>query len=297
MLVRTATLFAMAFASACTVNFDPGTTRFSCDDGECPSGQTCINAICQPTGFDASIDAPDGDVPECRATTHLVLSEVNVRPDALEFIEISNPTNVTLDLTGFYISDDPDYSLIAGSASVTQSDFIYKFPDAQSIAAGATLTIAFNETSYTTQYGTAPDLTLATMTKILPMAAGTPAFNDAGEWLVLFQWDGESDLVTDVDAVAWGNPNGSDAIDKTGISVDGPDIDTDTSTYLPDAATAPPIPLGAESQHSMHRVLGEGGLEGTGGNGVAGDDETSEPLDQTWAVRSSNPGSPSFCNP
>ncbi len=43
---------------------------------------------------------------------------------------------------------------------------------------------------------------------------------NGGEPAILYRWDGMSDLVTDLDYVLWGNR--TYAVDKTGVSIDGP---------------------------------------------------------------------------
>ncbi|RIK72557.1 hypothetical protein DCC62_19375, partial [candidate division KSB1 bacterium] len=75
---------------------------------------------------------------------HLLISEFVVTPTAGEFIEIYNPTNATVDLTTYYLTDDVsnnnnDYIKVVNGAAalaVANFDFLVKFPDGASIAPG-----------------------------------------------------------------------------------------------------------------------------------------------------------------
>ena len=60
--------------------------------------------------------------------------------------------------------------------------------------------------------------------------------------------DGSSDLVCDVDYASWGaNPASNPKMNKTGVSIDGPDAGAVTSAY--NADTAP-----AEPDHPQHHA-------------------------------------------
>jgi hypothetical protein len=129
----------------------------------------------------------------------------------------------------------------------------------------------------------------------LPTAAGsigtTASLTNAGEPVTLFQWNGASDLVQDIDYVYYGSADpamnpGNPAVDKSMLSVDGPDPDTATSGYRLDT------PAASQQQARVH-VLSAASIrcdehEGTevlsGGNGVFGHNETSENLATTWAI-------------
>jgi hypothetical protein len=113
--------------------------------------------------------------------------------------------------------------------------------------------------------------------------------SNAREVIVLFFWDGSSDLVQDVDIVQWSNA-GSDFFtvspNKTGVTVDGPDADDVPTPYLPDTAPLDQD-LAAFGAHdfgfTVTRVdFAEGAETSAGGNGIAGHDETSEDYSQTW---------------
>ena len=122
---------------------------------------------------------------------------------------------------------------------------------------------------------------------------------NGGEVVVLYYWNGQSDLVTDLDYAVWGDKD--EAVDKTGVAIDGPDADSDTSAYLNDTAIASQdvIDTGAHSGgNSWQRDdLTEGTEVKTGGNGAEGHDETSENLSTTWCEFTPTPGAENLCQP
>jgi len=252
----------------------------------------------------------------------LLLSEIVVTPTAGEFIEIHNPNGVAVDLNDVYLSDTtftPDsvfyYKIVTGNLATTGGgdfgDFSARFPDGASIPAGAYQTLALAGSSdFNSEYGIDPDYELfeddASADAIPDMREALPGsinnqggLTNSGEVVVLFAWDGASDLVTDLDYVVWGN--GEEAVDKTGVSIDGPDADADASSYLDDTAIASQevVAGGAHaSGNSFQRDdLSEGNEVKSGGNGAQGHDETSEDVSVTWCEAIVSPGQPSACNP
>ena len=61
---------------------------------------------------------------------------------------------------------------------------------------------------------------------------GQGGLTNDGEVVILYYWDGQSDLVTDLDYVVWGDK--AEAVDKTGVALDGPDAGSDPSSYQSD---------------------------------------------------------------
>jgi hypothetical protein len=118
----------------------------------------------------------------------------------------------------------------------------------------------------------------------------TATLTNTGEPIMLFQWDGASDLVQDIDYVYPGMPGATGtngAVDKSMLFVDGPDSDTVASGYQLDTpagmqsfAMAPP--LGSAAVRCM--IPMEPGETLNGGNGAFGHNETSERLATTWSV-------------
>ena len=125
--------------------------------------------------------------------------------------------------------------------------------------------------------------------------------SNGGEVVVLLSWDGTSDLVVDHDYVVWGDK--AEAIDKSGVAIDGPDSGTDTSTYLNDTPIAVQEIVGdgasahADGDSWQRADLLEGSETETGGNGVSGHDETSENLSETWGETAGTPGAATTLDP
>lgn len=249
---------------------------------------------------------------------HLLITELVVTPTDGEFIEIMNPTSETIDLSNYYITDATNtgsgiiYCYIVSDSSRaggggTTGDFHAKFPDGATIGPGEVQTIAIsgsqNFYSIYSQYPTyelyeddsepdnIPDMEEAFSGSI---PQNCELFN-ISESVVLYYWDGVSDLVKDVDYVAWGSIN-SVRVDKSGISADGPDEDTLRSTYLNDTPVSdqkvvPSSISPHQSGQSIQRIsIVEYGEKESNGNGLTGHDETSENLDSSFVVGSVNPG-------
>lgn len=248
----------------------------------------------------------------------LLISEIVVTPTAGEFIEIYNPNATAMDLSNVYITDATFageatyyYNIVTGTNAGGGSfgDFLARFPDGASIEPGEyqTITIAGSDAFFTT-YGNNPDYELfednASADGIPDMREGlSGSINNQGgltngaEVTVLFYWDGISDLVTDLDYVLWGDTD--EAVDKTGISIDGPDADSDTSTYNNDTAIASQQLVSTVAHPNglsfQRQDLFEGMETTSGGNGVNGQDETSEDLMNTWCSSGATPGAESSC--
>lgn len=257
-----------------------------------------------------------------------------------EFIEISNPTANTIDLSNYYLTDGADtlnarfYWLIADNPpnencwSGFSSDFICRFPAGTSIAPGQFITIGMGDHQangsggsgggnifFFDTYGRNPDFEIRQgpndndgITDMLDLQSsngftnpsiGTgPGVPNSGEAIVLFQWDGQSDLVQDVDYFAFGGAttaSNPEATTKTGVTVG-------TSTYLNDTAVAnqadfPVSPnqlTNGFAPFTYQRIdFFEGNEMFTGGNGITGNDETSEDYDVTFATTMpASPGLP-----
>jgi hypothetical protein len=116
---------------------------------------------------------------------------------------------------------------------------------------------------------------------------GAPQLTNAGEPIVLFQWDGHSDLVRDVDIMIVGAPNGAANTlpNKSNITQDSlTDPDAAPSKYAVDAGTIHAQSAAPGNGVSTKRIALEEGHEihGGNGNGPLGEDETSEDTSVTW---------------
>ncbi len=261
----------------------------------------------QPPGETGTGDGPgkDADRPDVPTASgpHLLLSEIFSEGPSDEFIEIFNPSQTAVALDHVYLTDVANYwSLPAGAPISLATDFLAKFPDGSQLAAGGLIVIAVDGPAFQTTFGQTPAYTLRTptsgaaeMTMIASLGSGG-AISDEGEMVVLFEWDGQRDLVRDIDIVVHGMPSGVNLLSKKD-PVDGPDDNTDPTSYATDSNIAMAMTSRTEDggDASYQRLtIDENEIE-TGGNGVGGHDETSEPLDTTWSSTSpANPGSFSF---
>lgn len=238
----------------------------------------------------------------------LLLSEVTVTPTAGEFIEIYNPNSTTVDLTDVYITDATFagttsayyYNIVTGADAGGGSfgDFLARFPSGATIGAGEYQTLAISgSNNYNTTYGKDPTYELyedGTAADAVPdmieglqgSINGQGGLTNSGEVAVLFYWDGITDLVTDLDYVIWGDT--AEAVDKTGVSLDGPDADALTSTYANDTPIANQVVVSASAHGNgdsyQRQDLVEGSEVSVSGNGINGNDETSEDLSSTWCT-------------
>ncbi|NNE05332.1 MAG: hypothetical protein HKN15_06375, partial [Xanthomonadales bacterium] len=243
----------------------------------------------------------------------LLLSEILVTPTAGEFIEIHNPTGAAIDLSDVYLTDATFagggtyyYNIVTGADAGGGGfgDFHARFPDGASIGAGEFQTIAlagsddfFLEYGIDPTYelyedGLGPDAIPDMREAFAGSINGQGGLTNGGEVVVLYYWDGASDLVQDIDYAVWGDKD--EAVDKTGVMIDGPDGDATTSSYLADTAIVSQdvIDVGGHAfGESFQRIdYNEGAESQAGGNGVKGSDETSEDLSNTWDSGSPTPG-------
>jgi hypothetical protein len=244
---------------------------------------------------------------------HLLITEFSNRPNTPlnnEFVEIYNGTGATVDLSNYYLTDAPyqgdnDYvNIVDGTFTPIGYDFLAKFPDGATIENGQYIVVAVKGGDFNTTFGFDPDFELLSQSDTVPdmVAPGTDfiasntGFTDASEVMVLFYWDGASDLVQDIDYLVWGDTE--EAVDKTGVKKDGPDADTDSTSYLPDTPFASQILLKSLSSTRLHTdgmtlqrtALMEVGETLTGGNGITGHDETSEDLANAFVEANPSPG-------
>lgn len=230
---------------------------------------------------------------------HLVLSEVCVTPTSDEFIEIYNPTGSPVSLDNYYLTDDVsnndnDYVFVVDETAVPHyTDFIVRFPGGSSIGAGENLVIAVNGSDFDSSTGIAPDFEVATdatngitdmlepYTECIGSSAG---ISNSGETIILFYWDGISNLIQDVDICLWGDK--AEATDKTGETVNGDTYKDDTPVEDQDVVDTGDHPDGK----SFQRVTTMEAENGSDGNGITGHDETSESLSVTWVEEVLSPG-------
>jgi hypothetical protein len=235
--------------------------------------------------------------------SHLLLTEVIVTPTTNELIEIHNPGLTAVDLSKYYLTDSwfsggsgvvSYHSIPAGPPALgSNTDFIVKFPAGASIPAGGTIVVAVYgpgvdstfgagtaDYEITSVSGSIPDMVNASTQNV---TANATTLTNGNEFIMLFFWDGASDNVCDVDYVTWGTSSGTSRVDKTGLSVDGPDGDALSTSYNPDTAIASQSAASAPTTagQSTARVAGPEGAEGSGGNGCVSGGPT-QTNDSTW---------------
>ncbi|MBK7537020.1 MAG: lamin tail domain-containing protein [Myxococcales bacterium] len=260
------------------------------------------------SSVDAAIDAV------LPGAGHLLLTEVksvNGAPAGAgtdEFLEIWNPTNREISLANYYLSDFVDYWKVPErTLPVVQADFVVRFPEDAVIASDQVITIATNDVVFSSEFGKSANYALnlgatAGATKAFRerkvVDTQLPGFTDTGEYIVLFYWDGVSDNVKDVDMVVSGATNTVTPANQlqSKMPVDGPDADTTATPYKAESGqlglgmfTTLSSPGGADLSYKRRTL--ESGVEsqlGTG-NGISGDDETSEQLKSSWDGDSTKP--------
>ena len=233
---------------------------------------------------------------------HVIFTEVVLTPSDGEYVEISNPTESAVDLTNYYLTDGTDisssklyYNLPVEDDywSGSSTDFICRFPNGYTLAPGAAIKISLRDNSaYESVYGQTPDISLDddmlsvsedSDTKGNP---GAPKLHNSSETLILFYWDGSSEIVKDVDYLIWGD--NSFAIDKSGVDGYLSDTPTSSQSLMPVHATNEKLVRLDKSS--------EGGETQANGNGITGHDETSEPLADTWTTASLTSSKPEISN-
>lgn len=255
---------------------------------------------------DAPVTHPDGAMPTIdgavtQTGTHLVLSEICLAPTPNELIEVANPTNQTIDLSKYYLSDNGTYWKLPGAlAQLDSGDFIARFPNGATIAPGGVVTVALDTTAnFTTAYGAAPTYSIASGTMTVVQMSGTPSLTNGGELVALFYYDSQSDNVKDVDLMIAGQATAANGlVNKSGMPSDGPDAGTSPTNYQTDANTLVAQTATPGNVLSTKRIMLEANHEtqAAGGNGITGDDETSEDTSVTWdtTFTAPNPGTVSF---
>ena len=296
------------------------------DDGTGPDGTVFVpanwaysgpNALDGETSNDtAATPFPIGAYSSCELPVpapDLLLSEIVVTPTNGEFVEIYNPTGTSINLSDVYLTDATFssggvfyYNIVTGANAGGGGfgDFHARFPDGSTIAPGEFQTVSISGSdAFLANFGIDPTYELfedavvadgiPDMREALPGSInGQGGLSNSGEVVILYTWDGVSDLVQDIDYGLWGDK--AEAVDKTGVSIDGPDPDAIASTYLADTIIpSQDVIFGGShaSGDSFQRVdFTEGAETQSGGNGLTGSDETSEDLSATWSLAAATPG-------
>ena len=236
------------------------------------------------------------------AQSHLLISEVFVPPasDANQaFVEVANETNQTIDLSQRYLANyNTYYQIVEGQYPITSQFFLAQFPSF-TILPGEVKTVALDGAAYLNAFGKRADFEIkATDTQTPDMniikTGDNPTLETLKGMMILFYWDGQSDLVKDVDYIPWGlSAFNSVWMDKSGVQIDGPDADSQTSAYADDLPKAQQkaissIPSGESLQRNGVDEIDE---VTTGGNGITGHDEATENWQLSFKTAAPTPGS------
>ena len=291
------------------------------DTGPADVGTPDVGCIAAAETCNGRDDDCNGVIDESGCGTHLLITEVVTGPTDGEYVEVHNPTSSPIDLSNVYVSDSRDYACYLGRActiagraadAIGGSDFVARFPAGATLAPGAYAIVAVTRdaanfralTGVCPTYHfplTAGDAGVGPCTASVAMRpsphsgtaiGGSAGLTNTGETVTLFQWDGVASLVTDLDYVFWGTASADGQVDKTGTSVVLAS-DAGTATYLADTAPAMQqrVSVASSGNAAVRRCdYSEGAQVRTGGNGLGGNDETSERFAVTWR---GTPGAPS----
>ncbi len=220
----------------------------------------------------------------------VVLQQFHTRA-ALSFVELRNASDTPVLLDQVLLSNTADYFQITTgeSDSFADGEFVVSFPEGSVMPPGnAVILLTGTSEDFVAAFGFVPEFTVvepvegSVQLTLFPEGQTATGPNPDGELWALFHWDGQSDLVEDLDLVFWGED--APRVDKTDVGVDGPDEDDEDSSYNAETATEEQMPAMAwESSMALVRQGAEG-TQSDGGNGRDGSDETSEDLSMSFAV-------------
>jgi len=235
------------------------------------------------------------------AQDHLLISEVMI-PSSTEtgkaFVEIYNPTANSVELNSLYLANyNTYYNMVNGVYPTTATYFLAKFPSGQ-ISSKQTITVALDGQAFRSAFAKAADFEIKSTDASIPdmedvTTGGNPQLEFIRGMVILFNWNGQSDLIQDIDYFPWGlSVFSSSWMDKSGIRIDGPDAGSDSSAYLNDEAVslqkAWQVPSGGQSL--QREGIDEIDEIQSGGNGITGHNEATENWKLSFAPGLPSPG-------
>ncbi len=236
------------------------------------------------------------------AQSHLLITEVYVPPSSeanQAFVEIANETAQSVDLGQYYLANyNTYYQLVDKQFPVTSQFFVARFPEI-TIRPGEVKVVALDGAAYLDAFGKHADFEIKGSDGQTPdmnviRMGDNPSLETLKGMIIMFQWDGQSDLVKDVDYIPWGlSAFNSVWMDKSGVQIDGPDADTQTSAYADDLSkpqqkAISSIPAGESLQRNGVEEVDE---VTSGGNGITGHNEATENWQLSFKTASPTPGS------
>jgi hypothetical protein len=147
-----------------------------------------------------------------RPAEHLLVSEIFYRVGAeQEWVEILNPTDSVIDLTGYKIGDAEKPDTFEG---------MYQFPPGASLGPRQTLVIASSAAAFRQNYGQPPNYEFYETDATVPNLARSPSWGE-GEWEL--RNDGDEVLLLDalnrpVDVVVYGDNTYPGVVPHPGVS-------------------------------------------------------------------------------
>tara|TARA_Y100001936_G_scaffold123006_1_gene120220 strand:- start:1134 stop:2573 length:1440 start_codon:yes stop_codon:yes gene_type:complete len=213
------------------------------------------------------------------SANHLIFNKICITPDEAEMIEIYNPTNESIDLSNYYLSDSDKYYQWINGESIGNFDFLIKFPAGTSIASEGVYTITTqSSTDFFNFYAYEADISLID-TDFETFEFGiNPNLSNSQEMLILFYWDGDSSIIQDVDYFLWGDYD--KGVSKT-VDEGYPYNDTllEDQIFIRNYSTA-------DFSDSLYVRIdtNEYDENQNQGNGITGHDETSENLIASWSI-------------
>ena len=233
---------------------------------------------------------------------HIIFNKIVTSPDQAELVSIYNPTDSSIDLSDYYLSDAESanthyYNLPNGNSfwSASPNDFIVRFPENTMIESNETIIIALSSQAIFSNYydDYYSDVTVFYLHDDMLDAhsqqntiGASANLYDSYESLILFKWDeNPNSLIEDVDYFYWGNPQGLAlyGVDKTGVL----NYQDDTSFEIQAENI---LDTHQSGEAYVRKSIIENGESnpvdnlGFFGNGITGHDETSEVFKESWEI-------------
>ena len=212
---------------------------------------------------------------------HLIFNRVCINPNEAELIEIYNPTNETINLSNYYLSDQNDYYnwVFGNSSNLSSRDFVIKFPDGSQIQSQESffITTISNE-DFFNYYDEMPNISLIDTDFEISEIGSSPGLDNNQEMLILFYWDGISEIIQDVDYFLWGSTlrGFSKTIDE-GYTYN--DTSIEDQFFIRNYSDSD----FGDSLYVRNSMTENGEIQ-FDGNGITGHDETSENIAESWSI-------------
>ena len=212
---------------------------------------------------------------------HLVFNRISVNPNEAELIEIYNPTNETINLSNYYLSDQNDYYnwIFGNSSNLNSRDFVIKFPEGSEIKSQESFLITtLSNDDFFDYYDGMPDISLIDTNFEISEIGLSAGLDNSQEMLILFYWDGVSEIIQDVDYFLWGSTlrGFSKTIDE-GYTYNDTSIEDQffIRNYSDSDFT--------DSLYVRNNISENSEIQ-LDGNGITGHDETSENFVESWSI-------------